>query len=758
MELRDELQSLVGSLYTFERELAAGGMSRVFLAEEARLGRKVAVKVVSPEIAGVLNTDRFVREIQVLARLQHPHIVPLLAAGSAGGFLYYTMPMIVGESLRARITHDGRVQLDDAIHVIEEVADALGYAHAQGVVHRDIKPENILLSGGHALLADFGIAKAIDVSTTAEGATVTQNGVSLGTPAYMSPEQAAADPTIDGRSDIYSLAAVLFEMLTGRPPFSGSTVAEMLARRFIEQPASLASIDSRIPVEIDRAVARAMAFAPEDRFSSASEFVAALVSGQRTDRRRHDDSEPGSKYPDKSITVLPFTNLSADAESEHFGDAIAEEITSALAHLPGVRVAARTSAFCLKKRQADIGEIGRRLNVASVVEGSVQRSGGRVRIGAQLINVADGYHIWSERYDRNFEDVFAIQDDIARSIVEQLKIKLAGPVDKPLVRQGTENMEAYELHLRARHLLARRGQSLESAADCFQRAIAADSEFAAPHAGLANCYTLMAVYGYMSSRDACETARRAAYRALALDPCSAESHEAVGLFELWMGWDFEVAKRELRRASEANPSWAVPVCWLGQLAVALGKTGEAHAAVEHALQLEPLSPVTTFIAAGVLIWARSFSAAASTAQRAVDLDPSFPTSHMAVGWVHQHARNYERAIESFQRCAELTSRCPFALANLGTAHADAGHLAEASAILGELESLGADAWYLSQLRWKLGDENAAFRLVDRAIQDRNASFFILARAPGLEAMIQDPRWLGALRRAGLNELARGFED
>ena len=764
MALVDELQAVLGDFYVVERELGGGGMARVFLAQDTRLGRRVAVKVLSAGIAGAIETERFTREIRLLARLQHPHIVPILSAGEADGMPYYTMPMIIGESLRDRLAREGRLGVAEGIHVTNDVADALAYAHREGVLHRDIKPENILISGRHALVVDFGIAKAIDASKTksvnaprpSDSTTLTYDGLALGTPMYMSPEQALGDPSVDARSDVYSLAAVLFEMLSGIPPFSGATAALIVGKRFIEPPPRLDTIDPTIPVGIAQAVARAMALSPDDRFASVSDFASALLGGpDRT--HKVERASRASKAPERSIAVLPFVNSSADPDGEYFSDGMTEQIINAIAQLPGVRVAARTSSFSFKGKPIDIALVGERLNVATVLEGSVRRAGGRVRIITQLISVADGYQLWSDSYDRSFDDIFAIQDDIARSIVERLRVPLTGSSNQLLLRRGTNNVEAYDLYLRGRHFWRRRGPELATAIDYFARATEADPSFAAPYAGLADCHTLMAAYGYKSSAVAFDLARSAAYRALTLDPHSAESHSAVGLFELWLGWDLEIARRELRRASEADPSWAVPVCWLGQLAVVLGENEDAIAAVKRARELEPFSPLTAFIAAAVLVFSRSFEDADYMARQAVELDPSFPSGYAAVGWVKQHNRRYEEAITAFRRCAELTSRSPLALVFLGSALADAGRLDETRAILDEMETRGADSWHLGQLYWKLGQEDQAFSLFDRAARERNALFFILARVPGLEAMTRDARWYGVLRRAGLEQVASVYE-
>jgi serine/threonine protein kinase len=757
MDLRAELQSLLGGLFNFERELAGAGMSRVFVAEEIRLRRKVAVKVLPPEIAGEISVERFAREIQLLARLQHPHIVPILTAGEANGILYYAMPMIEGESLRDRLERDGSVDLTEAVRIVAQVAEALAFAHAEGVLHRDIKPENILVSHGYALVLDFGIAKAIDASKAASSTRLTADGMSLGTPLYMSPEQAFADPTIDLRSDVYSLAVVLFELLAGTPPFSGSNVAATLAKRLTGVPVSVSRLTPSIPPYIDAAIARAMSLDPDDRFASASEFAAAIQESADAGGRRPNANQARGRQPERSIAVLPFVTASGDIETEYFGDGMTEEIINAIAHLPGLRVAARTSSLSLKGKDISIAQIGKELNVATVLEGSVRRAGGRIRITARLISVVGGYQLWSERYDRSFEDVFAIQDDIARAIVEKLRVALARSDDRTLVRPGTDNVEAYDLYLRGRHLWSRRGPGLATAVEYFTRAVVADPQFAAPHAGLSDCYLLMAVNGYVSASQVFARAQAAAYRALALDPHSAESQAAVGLFELWMGWDFAIAERMLRQASEANPAWAVPFCWLGQLAAYKGNFEQANIAARHASRAEPLSPVTSYIAAMIYIWTGSFNDAELAARRGIELDPSFPMGYLALGLIHYHNGQLADALMAIDRSVELSGRSSLILGSLGNLLVTIGRRPEAEAILAELESRNVDAWSSGQLHWALGQEDTAFQYFERAARERHPCFFATARAPGLERLIADSRWGALLRRHTLDEVASAFE-
>ena len=414
------LRAVLADRYTIGRELGQGGMGIVLLAQDQKHHRQVAIKVLKPDLAAALGRERFLREIATAAGLNHPHILPLHDSGEAEGFLYYVIPYIEGESLRERLDRERQLTLEDAVQIAREVAGALNYAHGHNVLHRDIKPENILLSAGHALVTDFGIARTI---TAGGGGQLTEVGSLVGTPAYMSPEQVDGSPHIDGRADIYSLGCVLFEMLVGEKPFKGSTLTAVIANRLSSPAPSPRAVRELVPEAVDAAVRKAMASLPADRFSTAAQFAEALGTLR--------PAEPApAAVPDRSIAVLPFTNQSSDPEAEYFSDGIAEEIINALAQLPGLQVAARTSSFAFKGKGVDIAGVGAKLKVATVLDGSVRKAGNRVRITAQLVNVSDGYYLWSERYDSELDDVFAIQDHIARAIAQRFEVMLASPTGR----------------------------------------------------------------------------------------------------------------------------------------------------------------------------------------------------------------------------------------------------------------------------------------------------------------------------------------
>jgi serine/threonine protein kinase len=466
----DRLKTALADRYTIEQTVGSGGMATVYLARDLKHQRHVAVKVLRPELAAALGSERFLREIRVTANLQHPHILPLYDSGEANGFLYYVMPYVEGESLRDCLNRQPQLAIDQALRITEQVASALDFAHRHDVIHRDIKPENILLHEGEAMVADFGISLAV---SAAGGERLTETGFSLGTPEYMSPEQATAE-RVDGRTDTYSLACVLYEMLTGEPPYGGTTAQAILAKRFSDPVPSARRLRESIPVPMDSAITRALARTPADRFTDAKDFAAALTM-----------SAVEVEAETVSIAVLPFANLSPNPDDEYLSDGISEEIINSLAHVPDLKVIARTSVFAFKGTNDDVRDIGARLGVNRVLEGSVRRSGQKLRVTAQLIRAADGQHIWSERFDRGSEDAFAIQDEIAAAVVQKLSSDIA-PSSQARQSGGTANPEAYELYLRGRYYLGRATDEwVRKAADCFEQACSLDPSFAQAYAAYA---------------------------------------------------------------------------------------------------------------------------------------------------------------------------------------------------------------------------------------------------------------------------------
>ena len=581
-DLLDRLRTALSDRYMFDREVGRGGMATVYLAQDQKHDRPVAIKVLHPYLAVNLGPERFLREIQIAAQLQHPHIVPLYDSGQAGDLLYYVMPYVEGESLRQRLAREQRLPVEDALHLGRSVAAALDYAHRHGVVHRDIKPENVMLHEGEAVVTDFGIAKAV---TAAAASTLTQTGATVGTPAYMSPEQAAGAAELDGRSDVYSLGCVVYEMLSGRTPFTGPTAQAIIAQCFTEPPPPLRGARSDLPEWLEPVVMKSLAKDAGDRFATAAQFSQAL-------------KQPGASTPPgmttttaaaattKSIAVLPFVNMSADPENEYFTDGIAEEIINALTKIQALRVASRTSSFAFKGKNQDIRKVGEQLNVTTVLEGSVRKAGTRLRVTAQLVNVTDGYHLWSERYDRELQDVFAIQDEIAGNIVRALRVVLSDAEKRAIEKAPTANVQAYDYYLRGRQFFHQfRRTGMQFARRMFERAIEVDPEYAIAYAGVADCCSFLYMY-WDGSNANLEGAESASRKALALDPELAEAHASRG-FAVSLSRQYEEARREFETAIRLDPKLYEAHYFYARACFQEGKLEEAVRHYQDASRVRP---------------------------------------------------------------------------------------------------------------------------------------------------------------------------
>ena len=579
----DKLRTALSGSYSIDRELGRGGMATVYLAQDGKHERLVALKVLHPDLAASLGPDRFLREIKLAARLNHPHILPLHDSGEADGFLYYVMPYVEGESLRERLDREHRLNVDEAVHHGRAIASALDYAHRQGIVHRDIKPENVMLYEGEAMVMDFGIAKAV---SSAGSETLTQTGMMIGTPAYVSPEQAAGEVNLDGKSDQYSLACVIYEMLTGERPFSGATPQAIMAKRFTELPRPLRSIVSSVPESVEKAVTKAMATESSGRYSTAAQFAQALASGSLITPTDTASLPQTTVSAAKSVAVLPFTNMSADAENEYFTDGMAEEIINALTKIQSLRVTSRTSSFSFKGKNEDIGEIGKKLKVSTVLEGSVRKMGNRLRITAQLVNVADGSNLWSEKYDREIEDIFAIQDDISQAIVKALRVILTEGEKKQIEKARTENVQAYDYYLRGRQYFHQlRRKSLEYARQMFNKAIEIDRDYARAYAGVADSCSML--YTYFDAREFnLRQADIASHKALELEPELAEAHVARGL-AVSLSKRFDEAEQEFETAMKLDPKLFEAPYWYGRALQSAGRFQEAVKMFERASTLRP---------------------------------------------------------------------------------------------------------------------------------------------------------------------------
>jgi serine/threonine protein kinase/tetratricopeptide (TPR) repeat protein len=754
----DQLRAALAATYGIERELGEGGMAVVYAAFDHKHRRRVALKLLRGNVFEQGAAERFLREIRLTARLSHPNIVPLLDSGEVLGLPFYVMPLIQGESLRDRLAREPRLPIDDAINIALEVADALAYAHAQEIVHRDIKPANIMLAGRHAIVADFGVAKAMtSVAPTEE---ITDAGLAVGTIAYMSPEQALGERFVDSRSDIFSLGVVLYEMLTGERAFSGATPQATIARRFSGVVPSARAHRPEVPYAVERVVVQSLAPNPDERFASAGEFEAALSAAWRSSSLVTGGirvSGSGVRVP--SLAVLPFENLSDDPENEYLSDGITEEILTLLSLRRTIRVCARVSSFAFKNKQADVRTIGSKLGVGNVLLGSVRRSGGRLRVTAQLVDANDGFQLWSDRYDRTVSDVFAIQDEISAAIVFALRATLSG-AEMPAPPKPPQPAPAvYETYLRGRYFWNWRTEdATRRAIACFHEAIALDARYAPAHAGLADALVTMGVYGASAPNETMPAARRAADAALALDPALAEARTALALVRAAYDWEWSVAERTFREAIALNPMY--PAAHQGLASVCLvpqHRFDDALAAIHAALRLDPLSPVLRATLSSTLLYARRFDEAARAAEQVLEL-VSFAPAHFFLSQALVRLGQHEQAIAHGERAVELSGRSSETLAALGHAVAVAGDVARARSIRDQLEERSRTVYvspaHPALIDIGIGEPARALDRLEEAVRLRAADVVWLGVRPSYDPLRGDARFDALLRTAGLESRAR----
>ncbi|HEV2084734.1 MAG TPA: protein kinase [Gemmatimonadales bacterium] len=681
LDAQIRLQAALAERYQIEREVGRGGMATVYLAQDLRHRRPVAVKILHPHLAANLGAERFQREVEIAARLSHPHILTLIDSGEVEGFLYYVMPFIEGESLRGRLERERQLPVEDALEITRHVAAALAYAHARGVYHRDIKPENVMLYEGEPVVTDFGIAKAVSAAGMEH---LTQTGTALGTPAYMSPEQASADAELDGRSDEYSLACMLYELLAGVPPFTGTSAQTIILKHFTETPPSVRTVRPEVPESVGKVILKALAKSPAERYASVLEFAQALPSsGAITPPGLPQTvSAPAAATP-KSIAVLPFVNMSADPENEYFTDGIAEEIINALSKIQALRVASRTSSFAFKGKSEDIGEIGRKLKVATVLEGSVRKAGNRLRVMAQLVNVVDGYHLWSERYDRELQDVFEIQDEIAENIVRALRVMLSEDEKRAIEEAPTADVQAYDYYLRGRQFFHQfRRTGIQFARRMFERAMEIDPNYIRAYAGAADCCSFLYMY-WDASKANLEGADAYSRKALELGPEAAEAHASRGL-ALSLSKRYQEAEREFGTAIRLNPKLFEAHYFFGRASFQQGKYGEAVQHYEEASRVRPedyqtpLLVVTSLTRLGRTAEAEaSLRRGVQVAEKHVELNPDDARALCLGAGAFIQLGEREKALDWARRGLALDPEDPSVLYNVACVYALGGETEDA---------------------------------------------------------------------------------
>ena len=788
-DLQNQLQQALGSAYRVEREIGVGGMSTVFAAVETSLGRRVAIKVLQPELVAELSTDRFAREVRLAAQLQQANIVPLLSAGVAGGFSYYTMPLVDGSSLRARVASGATIPLAEAISILKDVARALAYAHAAGVVHRDIKPDNILLSGGTAVVSDFGIAKAMDAAREGNTATtMTSPGTSLGTPGYMAPEQVAGD-NIDHRADIYAWGVVAWELLATRHPFAGRTTRQaMLAAHLTEEPPALADNSAEVPVPLAMLVMRSLAKDPDRRPQSASELLAvldaaatplpALPTPSSASRRiaviagtlaavalgvafllsRLNQTPPIAAVTEgaPSVAVLPLENIGGDTAQEYFADGLTDELATALGRLPGLRVAARSASYRYKgRRDIDVKQVGAELNVRYLLLGTVRRTGDQIRLSAQLTGSADGLEIWSDSYTRSANDVFALQDSLTLAITSALADRLGPPgavTPSASSKRGTDDHVAYDLYLKGHYYLNRRRPGLEGAVTSFEAAIDRDPRFSRAYAGLANALALLTYFGDKPLDQ--KRVMSNASRALELDSAQADAHVALGIMHTSVA-RFDVAEAELKAAIAIEPNNAAAHFQLGRCLMYVGRTAEAIESFERAKSLEPFQATFATWLGFTLLRSSTPERAKAEAERAWELDSSSAVVQIAVAMTAADDGRIEDAMRVVRSSPtrNVMNQGAFAYVMGKASLTDSTR-----SLISAIEARGASRWndYISLAVAALGIGDTA-RALDALEKGYARDEAVMAWWPfwadAFDPIRGSPRFIALARRGGIERLA-----
>ena len=714
--------------YLLGARIGAGGMGEVYKARDTRLNRTIAIKVLPPEVAGdPLARERFEREARAVAALNHPHICTLHDLGSQDGIDFLVMEYLDG------VTPRGPMPVEDALKLATQVAEALAVAHRHGIVHRDLKPGNIMLTAVGAKLLDFGLAKSMDVDSSL---TITTAGTVVGTVAYMSPEQAEGRP-LDARSDIFSFGAVLHELLSGDRAFGGTTIGQVLSAVLRDDPPPLRGFPTVAPI-----VQKCLAKQPGQRFQTMEEVQAAL---------KHAHVAPAKEAP--SIAVLPFASMSPDAENEFFSDGISEEIINALGQITGVRVAARTSSFSFKGKSVDVADIARRLDVRHVLEGSVRKAGARVRVMAQLVDTSTGFQLWSERYDRQIADIFDVQDEIARAIVERLKVSFDAGAAPRLVKVATNNMAAYQEYLKGRAMLYRRGPWITRALESFQNAATLDPGYAQAWAGVADAFTTLSYYGYRRPEEVMPAAVDAATRATAADPESAEAHNALAAAALLWERDFGKAEREFREALALNPQYLQARCWyaLFFLQWGVGRNDDGLAEAWRAFEADPLSSYVTTVVSFALAAVKRFDEAVLQARNAVQHDPQSFLAQWELGLAYHWNSQHAEAVAVLEPLWAADSGHNWVGMGLVPAYVRAGHVDQARRVYESLLARQAreyvQPFVLAVSATALGDDEAAIGFCEAAIDGRDTLFALMNRWwPDFAPVRADLRYTDILAR------------